>query len=410
MGLRFQILAGEGHPDFLDLPWDLPLGSWVSPRLVDVARGISRHVVRFVDYEGVPYALKEMPEPLAVREHRLLRDLGMAELPVVETVGLVTGRSVTNGDPLEAILLTRHLEFSLPYRTLFGSGTGAGMVERLLDALASLLVQLHLAGFFWGDCSLSNTLFRRDAGALAAYLVDAETGELHAQLTEGQRRHDLEIVETNIFGELLDLSSAGQLPSDLDPEAATAELLVRYERLWAELTAEEMIGPGDRYRIDARLRRLNDLGFDVEEVELLGSPDGFVLRLPPRVVEPGHHRRSLFGLTGIDAQENQARRLLNDLASFRCFLEQETGRPMPDSVVAHRWVEEIFEPSIDAIPIGLRAKLQPAELFHQILDHRWFLSEAAGRDVGLPEAVKSYVDVVLPNTPGERAVLPSDDG
>ena len=407
--MRFQIIAGEGLPDFLDLPWDLPLELWESPRLVDVARGISRHIVRFVDYDGVPYALKEMPEPLAVREHRLLRDLAMAEIPVVDTVGLVTGRGVADGYPLEAILITRHLEFSLPYRVLFGSNASPGMVERLLDALAGLLVQLHTAGFFWGDCSLSNTLFRRDAGALAAYLVDAETGELHPQLSDGQRRHDLEIVEMNIFGELLDLASAGQLPPDLDPEAAAIDLVKRYERLWLELTAEEIIGPGDRYRIDARLSRLNELGFDVEEVELVGSPDGFVLRLPPRVVEPGHHRRSLFGLTGIDAQENQARRLLNDMAGFRSFLEREAGRPMPESVVAHRWVAEVFEPSIEAIPTDLRAKLHPAELFHQILEHRWFLSEAAGRDVGLPEAVRSYVDGVLPFAPGERAVLPSDE-
>lgn len=45
--------------------------------------------------------------------------------------------------------------------------------DHLLDAISGLLVQLHLAGTFWGDCSLSNTLFRRDAGALQAYLVDA---------------------------------------------------------------------------------------------------------------------------------------------------------------------------------------------------------------------------------------------
>ena len=69
-----------------------------------------------------------------------------------------------------------------------------------------LLVRLHLAGFFWGDVSLSNTLFRRDAGAFAAYLVDAETGELHDRLSDGQREHDLDIARVNIAGELMDLA------------------------------------------------------------------------------------------------------------------------------------------------------------------------------------------------------------
>ena len=186
---RLQLVARTGHPSFLDLPWNEPLEGWESERLVDVVRGISRHVVRFVEYEGRLYALKELPSPLAWKEYRLLRALEDRAMPVVEVVGVADNR----GDDLEAILITRHLEFSLPFRTLFARGGFRDLRHRLLDAAAELLVRLHLAGFFWGDFSLSNTLFRRDAGALAAYLVDAETGELHRALSDGQRAHDLEI-------------------------------------------------------------------------------------------------------------------------------------------------------------------------------------------------------------------------
>ena len=150
-------------------------------------RGIHRHVVRFVEYEGALgpklYALKELPVELAQREYRLLRALAADEMPVVEAVGVVSER----GGDLDAILITRHLDYSLPFRTLFARGSVPDLRRRLLDAGAELLVRLHLGGFFWGDCSLSNTLFRRDAGALAAYLVDAETGELHPSLSDGQR-------------------------------------------------------------------------------------------------------------------------------------------------------------------------------------------------------------------------------
>jgi tRNA A-37 threonylcarbamoyl transferase component Bud32 len=365
-------------------------------------------VVRFVDYDGALYALKELPEPLAEREFRLLRELATASVPVVEVVGVVSARA-----NLDAVLITRHLEFSLPYRTLFTQRGISDLHNRLIDAVAELLVRLHITGFFWGDCSLSNTLFRRDAGSLAAYLVDAETGELHPSLSDGQRAYDLSIAEENFAGELLDvtamLAEQGEAPASSieDPLAVAAHLRPCYESLWSELTRDEVIGPNERYKIDARLHRLNELGFDVEEVELLTVDGGYRLSLPTRVVEAGHHRRRLLTLTGLDVGENQARRLLNDLACFRAEQESAEGRSLPDSVVGYRWRAEVFEPAVAAIPAELQAKREPAELFHELLDHRWYRSEAAGYDVGMADAVASFSQQVLPEVPDERATLGS---
>jgi hypothetical protein len=422
--MRFQMLPREAWPDFLDLPWDQPLAEWSSPRIVEVARGISRHVVRFVDYDGALYALKELPTRLAEREYQLLRELAAASVPVVEVVGVVSERGIpaaglsietaTEPDELGAILITRHLEFSLPYRTLFTVRGISDLHNRLLDALVELLVRLHLAGFFWGDCSLSNALFRRDAGALAAYLVDAETGELHPSLSDGQRAFDLTIAEQNAAGELLDVIAALAEDADApdapdasidDPMAVAAQLRPRYEALWSELTRDEVFAPDERYRIDARLRRLNELGFDVEEFELLTVKGGYRLRLPTRVVEAGHHRRRLLMLTGLDVGENQARRLLNDLDRFRAELVQAEGRTLPDAVVGYKWRAEVFEPAVAAVPAELHAKREPAELFHELLAHRWYRSEAAGRDVGMADAVASFVEQVLPKVPDERATI-----
>jgi hypothetical protein len=404
---RFQMLVRPGNPDFLDLPWREPLVEWESERLVEVTRGIHRHVVRFVSYGELLYALKALPPRIARHEYRLLRELADAVVPVVEAVGVVTRSPGEDGHEPEAVLLTRHLDFSLPYRSLFSGPGMPDLRNSLLDALAELLVRIHLAGFFWGDCSLSNTLFRRDAGTLSAYLVDAETGELHPQLSDGQRAHDLQVAEENVAGELLDLEAAEVgLPSGLDPLETAAEVPRRYEALWSELTREDVFGPDETYRIDDRLRRLNELGFDVEEVKLVGDAGGRSLRLNPQVVEPGHHRRRLHTLTGLYVQENQARRLLNDLATYRA-----TGAAAgaPESVVAYRWLTECFEPSIASVPPDLRGKREPAELFHEILEHRWFLSEAARRDVGMQTAVKSYVESVLRHRPDEKAVLTPED-
>jgi tRNA A-37 threonylcarbamoyl transferase component Bud32 len=406
--MPLQITAVPHNPALLDLPWDTPLEDWPAEQLVALPRGISRHVVRFVRLDGIVYAIKEVGERLAVHEYRMLRDLERLDVPAVEAVGVVTGRKDIRGEPLEPALITRHLQFSLPYRALFSRTLRPDTATRLLDALAVLLVRLHLAGFFWGDCSLNNALFRRDAGAFAAYLVDAETGEIHSRLSDGQRNHDLAVAEENMFGGLLDLEAGGYLHPSTDAARTAADIVRRYQALWSELTRPEIVRVDERHRIDARLRRLNDLGFDVAELQMVpedgGSTVGSRVTVQPKVVDAGHHSRRLLRLTGVDAEENQARRLLNDLDTYRASLGDRAGRD-DEEIIAHRWLAEVFEPTLSSVPDDLSAKLDPAQVFHEVLEHRWFLSEAAGYDVGLPAALRSYVDTVLSFKPDEQAVL-----
>ena len=395
-----------GPAGFLDLPWETPLEEWPSELLVQATRGLGRHVVRFVDRGGTLFALKELQAPLAEREYRLLRRLVAEGVPAVEGIGVVRERE-RDGEPLADVVMTRYLEFSLPLRVLIARRPLPELLDRLLDAFAELLVRLHLAGFFWGDCSLSNTLFRRDAGALAAALVDAETCEHHARLTDGQRAYDLQIAEENIFGELLDLEAQADGAGDAAPDPAdiVADIRARYELLWSDLTAEEFFAPHERHRLEERLRRLNELGFDAEEVEIVSDEHGYRLHLEPGVVEPGHHRRRLARLTGLVAQENQARRLLADIASFRRALEERGQRFVSEAAAAGRWLAEVFEPTVASIPAELHGTRDAAEVFHELLEHRWHLSEQAGEEVGLDEAVRSYVETVLSGEADERAVM-----
>jgi hypothetical protein len=394
----------EDAAGLLSLPWAEPLADWQDPRLVEIRqRGISRHIVRFVADDGELYALKSISEHLARREYRLLRTLAELNVPAVSVVGVVVDR----GPDADAILVTRFLDYSTTYRAVFSSPRGGQPTDRLLDALVELLVRLHLSGFFWGDCSLSNTLFRYDAGTLEAYLVDAETSERHPSLTPGQRNYDLELAEERIYGELLDLQAGELLSPEVEPLEVAAELPRRYARLWDELTREELLRPDDqRFRMAQRLRRLNELGFDVDEVELISTPEGNRLRLRTKVAESGHHSRKLFLRTGLTAEENQARRLLNDIASYRAYLEQKGGRPVPETVAANQWLTEAYDPVVAAIPEELRGRLAPPEIFHEILEHRWYMSEAAGSDVGTAAAARSYFQTVLPEVPE----LLSDDG
>lgn len=403
--MPLQITGAPSDPDLIRLPWDVPLEEWPVHHLVTLPRGISRHVVRFARLSGRVYAIKEISTRYAKREYRLLWDLTRHDAPSVEPVAVVTGRTAADGSELDSALITRHLQFSLPYRAVLSGSVRPDTLTRLLDALAVLLVRLHLSGFYWGDCSLSNTLFRRDAGAFAAYLVDAETGDLHPAISEGQRAHDIDVAHVNIYGEMLDLEAGGLLHPTIDPLVFADQLVERYHRLWDELTEDEIIEEVDWHRVDQRVRRLNSLGFDVAEM-MVRRKAASRLIVRPKVVDAGHHQRRLLRLTGLDVEENQARRLLNDLDAFRV---SNGLRHEDEAIVAHRWLAEVFQAVVSAVPAAMRRKLEPAQLFHEVLDHRWYMSEAAGKDVGLDVAVRSYVDNVLVHKPDEKAVIVTAD-
>ncbi|HWK19551.1 MAG TPA: DUF4032 domain-containing protein [Microbacteriaceae bacterium] len=387
-----RITATTVDPGLLALPWDQPLELWGDEHIAALPKGISRHVVRLAHLADHVVAIKETTEVLASREYEMLRTLQRLQVPCVEPIAVVANRTDELGEPLDTALVTRHLRFSMPYRAVYSQRLRPGTAKRLVDALAVLLVRLHLAGFFWGDVSLSNTLFRRDAGAFAAYLVDAETGELfEGGLTAGQREHDLEIARINIAGELLDLQAGDRLEDDIDPIAVSERIVQKYRDLWQELTGAEQFEQSERWRINQRIERLNELGFDIEEFEIHTDETGTTVRLKPKVVDAGHHSRRLLRLTGLDAEENQARRLLNDLDGYRV----RSASGADEEVAAHEWLTKVFEPVIAAIPRELRGKFEAAEIFHQLLEHRWFRAQSESRDVPLSEALTSYIDTVL---------------
>jgi hypothetical protein len=384
----------------LALPWDLPLVEWPEDVVTSVpSRGVSRHVVRFVASEGTLYALKEIAEPLARKEYALLTDFAAEGLPAVEAMGICVDRP----NELPAILVTRYLDYSVSYRYLFSTPRGEHSAAQLVDTMVGLLVRLHLDGVFWGDPSLSNTLFRPDAGTMAAYLVDAETVERHPGLSDGQRAHDVDLAVDRVGAELLDIEAAGLLPDDVDAVELAVGIRTKYEHLWDELTREELVAPEEeQLRVIERIQRLDELGFGADEIELVtSSDDESRLRVRTQAAEPDSHRRELFRLSGLEVQENQARRLLTDLHGYRAWLEQRDGTALPETVAGHRWVDEVYWPVVAAIPGELLGRLAPAELFHEVLEHRWFLSEAAGHDVGTTAAAHSYFETVLPSAPEE---------
>ena len=360
-------------------------------------RGISRHVVRLVRAQDSPdseiYAVKETVSEFANREYRLLRELSHLGAPSVDPIAVVEGRKDSNGEELPCALATRFLPFSLPYRVLLSGDVTAHDVMTMANALALLLVRLHLLGFWWGDCSLSNTLFRRDAEGFAAYLVDAETGEFQKTLSDGQREHDLDIVHFNVAAELEDLAISGVLYPGMDPIRASDGVIRRYKRLWKALKEPQVLDASDRHAVERAMRELHDLGFAVEEVSVSLDGDSQALSFQPKLVSAGYHQQRLRELTGLETEELQAKRLL---ASFDRYRGREVKPRGPIEASAQRWLREVFEPVTGLVPHPLQGRIEPAQFFHEALEHRWYLSEKAGYDVGLDFAAKSYISEILP--------------
>lgn len=406
MHSSLQITAAAVEPALLDLPWHLALEDWPADRIAALPRGISRHVVRFVHLEDRVIAIKEIGEYVAHHEYELLRDLDRIGAPSVDPLAVITGRVSESGEPLNPALVTEHLSYSLPFRAIFGHRVKPETADRLIDALSVLLVRLHLIGFYWGDVSLSNTLFRRDAGAFAAYLVDAETGELYTDLSQGKREYDIDVARTNIIGELMDLQAGDYLSEDVDVVGLGDRFLERYNTLWSELTRLESFGSEERWRVSERINRLNELGFDVGELSISSDLGGTSVSIQPKVVDAGHYHRQIMRLTGLDVEENQGRRMLNDIEQYRAL----TGRSnQPLTFVAHDWMQNVYQPAVEAIPRELRGRLVEAEIFHELLEHRWYMSEQAGYDISMEDAVRSYVDTILVHHMDEQSYLGTED-
>ena len=342
--------------------------------------------MRFLVTDGATHALKELPLGVGVREYTVLRHLETLGLPAVKAVGLAEspGRDT-------AILITEYLAHSLQYRRLlmrFPLGPGPYR-DRLLDAMAWLLVDLHRAGVFWGDCSLANTLFRRDGDKLQAYLVDAETSEVHPQLSDGQRRYDLEILVENVGFGLADLAALQGLDMDEAVDAAEA-VRDRYLAVWDELHLVPDVSPGDRQGVRARVRRLNELGFALDEINLEPTPDGARMHVQVAVSTRRFHVRELQRRTGIVALEGQARMLLNDLREYRLWLEYFDRRSYSDDEGSARWLADVLEPSLARLRSAI-GRRDPLQAYCDVLEHKWILSEDAGQDVGLDAAIEAYI-------------------
>jgi hypothetical protein len=187
--------------------------------------------------------------------------------------------------------------------------------------------------------------------------------------------------------------------------AAALSLRERYARLWDEIHREEPLLPDERFRIEARLRRLNAMGFVVDEVVVEPIDDDVSrARLRVGVGSRRFHARRLRQLTGLDVGEGQATVLLNDIAAWAGLAapggpgirERDLAGETPLQRAARRWLVEVFEPEVEKLRASLGRDIDPVQSYCDLLEVRWLLSEEAGLDVGDPIALEHLAARQLP--------------
>ncbi len=388
----------SGHPDFLDLDWSRSVTEWDPDRLVDLPTGIHRHEIVFVPYLRDIYAVKEMSLELARHEWQMLRGLRDRDASVVEPVGIVERPWIPPDEEGAGAVITRYLDYTFSYRELIEGGGFGPRRNQMLDAFANLLVELHLLGAFWGDCSLSNVLYRYDAEALQVTMVDAETVSLHDRLTEGQRTEDLHLMIENVAGGMADIAASQDIEVDAGDLALGDDIALRYEGLWHELTRDEEIRRDETYKIHDRVERLNAMGFEVEDVEIVPGAEGESrLRLRLKVGGRRFHAHRLYELARVEATERQARQILSDLHYHHA--KQGTDSPAGKAVAAVQWRVNVFEPLLVRIEQAMGPSGNPVQGYADFLHHRYLLAEQAGRDIETEEAFEDWLVSGRPGYP-----------
>jgi hypothetical protein len=344
------------------------------------------------------WVLEQMPTEAAEREYAALLAMERRGVPAVRPAGLVKrpgdGHAVLVTEDLTAVVPWQSLLRQLVLRDELGSAP-------LGEAVALFLVEIHRQGVLWGDGSLSALLFRRDGKALQPFLAVAGTTQVVGSLTGAQRRDDLEAVQDQLARELGDLAVGVAQPGGHDHVALqTRRLLDRYIGRWQALHEPPTIPFDRRSEVVAEVSRIHQLGYAVEEVQLVGvtsAPDEVLVHVTTGSRQ--HHAAEFARLTGSTVGQGQAAALLDELDAHRR-AQPET----PVSQVIQSWLGHVVRPTLQRLQDALPASRDVVQDYCDLLEVRWLLSERAGHDVGDDVALRALEQQLAP---ADSAVLAS---
>ena len=384
------------------LPWHLPLEEWAEQGVatLSIRRGESRHPVIFIESDDVRYAIKETTPHMAQREISNLRVIEFRGIPSLSPVGVVT----VSAPPLQlesaevgslpqyisgdrGYTVTRLAARVMPHSLLFRLPFTRKTKQRLLGAVAVLMVELHEHGIYWGDPSLANILIRIDGRRILAIMADAETVEVFpGAISKGLREQDLDLFHDSLIWQAEDLRQARGLEEDVEvlDEGDYRYFIRRYGWLRREHAqiGSHSITP-TLPQVTRMLASLNKLGFSL----LDAGSNAFETVIS---VSPGWYVRRIQEMLGIKVPLQYARRFYNTILGHQAMMSKELGRAVTVEEAARHWYEYYHLPAILLLRQVLTSDQDPLDAYFAIMRHKWDLSKEAGYEVPLDEAMMSW--------------------
>ena len=386
----------------MKLPWHIPLEEWPDQGVIPltIRRGESRHPVIFVELEGTRYAIKETTPHMAEREVKNLREIEHRGIPVLSAVGSITVTmppllleergpgghpQYTSGD--RGYTVTRLTPRVIPHSLLFRLPFAKRTKQRLLGAVAVLLVELHEHGVYWDDPSLANVLIRIDGRHIMAIMADAETADIFTEpVSEGLREQDIALFGESLIWQAEDLRQARNLPEEetVVDDKDFRYFVRRYHWLHREhIQLSTSPSFSTLYQVNRFVESLNQWGYS-----LLGTTGHLLQKVV--TVSPGWYSHRIHELLGIHVPRIYARRFYNMILGHQAIMSKHEGHDVTLEEAAQHWYTNYHLPTILLLRKHLTSKQDPMQAYFSIMHHKWQLSRKAGYEIPLEEAAVDW--------------------
>jgi hypothetical protein len=399
--IQFQMGVEDRHR-LVALPWHVPLEQWPAFGVIplSIRRGASRHPVLFVESQTTRYAIKETTPRMAEREIRILYEVQRRGIPALSPVGsvivpappvLLNERGPGNvpeyisGD--RGYTVTKLAPRVIPQALLYRIPFTRKNKQRILAAIAVLLIELHEHGVYWGDPSLANILVRLDGRHIMAIMADAETAELFSgTVSDELREQDIESFGESLLWEAEDLRYAQGLGEEeqLVDDKDFRYFQQRYRLLRREhqqITSSSSFS--SLFQVERMLETLNKVGYSLFDMS------GHAIQQFATVM-PGWYQTKIRELLGITVPRQYARRFYNTILGHQAMMSQHEGRDVRLEEAAQHWYTYYHLPTVLLLRRHLSSDQDPMQVYFAIMDYKWKMSMKAGYEIPIDEAALAW--------------------
>lgn len=354
------------------LPWELPLGDWRDSSKVkhlNIRKGLSRHLVIFVEVDRFKLAIKETSARTACKEIAHFEEMQRRQIPTLLPIGTVirTEAPMFESTPFGVQKIENRIghtitllaEKVLPDSLLYGRGFKTENRNKIWNAVARLFATLHLNGIYWGDASLANMLiqFRKERvpklgkiTVIKAYLSDAETVEIPGFLSDSLKEMDLEFFFESMDWVLEDLRQAGITRGPLDTATDKKYIRHQYDKLIA--IHDEIV----------EFERKTHLKVKAQMGEF--------------------------------SEEGYSETMLKHIEEHKWYIAENDDGAVSLPQAARDWYINVFLPICNSFKDQNLLEQFPGktatDLYVEIMQNKYFLSEKEGGDVGFLFALEDY--------------------